>query len=306
MLPELKAVAANNGGVFTRTQALKAGYTEREVRTLVESRLWTKLRHGIYVDSVLLISVDSSERALFDIAAARLCLNRPSAGSHVSAAQAYGLPRMDTSDAVHLTSDEWQRRGTRSSPILVHRGLLPEAQQCLKQGVALTSPARTVLDVASILALPEAVAVADAAVHAGLTTRSELLATLEAVGGPALARAVVEATNGQSESVLESVSRVVLIALGIEMPIPQYLVRDEDGKVIARVDFWWPQYRVAGEADGLLKYDSDPAALRREKLRQEALERQRIRVVRWTWDEITKTPLIVVQRILTAFQLAGR
>ena len=58
---------------------------------------------------------------------------------------------------------------------------------------------------------------------------------------------------------------------------------------------------VLGEADGRGKY-TDPTVLYAEKTRQEALERAGWIVVRWTWDELARTPEVVVARIAAALE----
>ncbi len=53
-----------------------------------------------------------------------------------------------------------------------------------------------------------------------------------------------------------------------------------------RVDFWWSQQGVIGEADGRVKY-TDEDVLWREKRRRDALEELGLRVVRWSWTDVT-------------------
>jgi very-short-patch-repair endonuclease len=301
MSERLRQLASYNGGVFTRAQALSCDYSPRQVRLYVGSGLWSVLRHGILVDAQQLSDASLQERAVLDVAAARMTLWHPSVGSHVSAGLAYGVPLPPGPHPVCLISDAPHKRGTARQPIVIRGGLL-SAQHCEEMaGVLMTSPARTAADLAIVLPLQHAVAAIDALLHRQLTTVAEIVAAAEAAMTLASVMLVLAQTDSRAESALESISRVVLRLLGIEAPELQHEIRDANGKLIARVDFWWTRYRVAGEADGLLKYDADSSALRREKLRQEAIEQTGVRVVRWTWDEITKTPHVVVDRLLRAF-----
>jgi hypothetical protein len=307
MLPQLREVASLNGGVFLRSQALSAGYTGREVRILVESGLWTVLRHGIYVDSVHAIGASTQELMLLQIAAARLSFVHPSVGSHESAAVAYGLPLIHPAECLHLSSSVRGRRGTIPSRILVHRADLP-ADHCLSVGgVPLTTQARTVIDLSTGLPFDAAVAAADAALHRRLVTAEQLRSVAADLADPAAALKVIAFAQAASQSPLESISRVALAAQGIEAPVLQHKIRDASGRVIAEVDFWWAPYQVAGEADGLVKYDpANGPALRKEKLREEAIGEAGARVVRWTWEQITVAPAQVAERLRRAFALAGR
>jgi very-short-patch-repair endonuclease len=96
------------------------------------------------------------------------------------------------------------------------------------------------------------------------------------------------------------------------LPPPELQVTlawDEWGNPRIIVDFYWPEYGVVGEADGLMKYDvnaDEPNPLRAEKLRQEELEALGYVIVRWTWDDIWRRPEWVASRLRTAFREATR
>lgn len=74
---------------------------------------------------------------------------------------------------------------------------------------------------------------------------------------------------------------------------------DVNGRFLGRLDFYWPQFGVVGEADGLAKYESS-AVLREEKHRQERLEVAGLIVVRWGWADLTTFDQVVT-RLKRAF-----
>ncbi|GAA3791696.1 hypothetical protein [Micrococcus endophyticus] len=83
--------------------------------------------------------------------------------------------------------------------------------------------------------------------------------------------------------------------------------RDATGREVARTDFWWADARVAGEFDGIGKYDlglhrGDDAArrasIRREKEREVALQLVTRAVAHWTWEDLRAPERLA--RILTA------
>jgi hypothetical protein len=305
MREALSDLSAANGGVFTRAQAMAAGYTERQVRLLVDAGLWASLRHGILVDGEQLALANDQSRAVLDIAAARLTLAIPTVGGDRSAASAHGLPLLTGSRATFLVGARSLRRGTMKLPVLVRRAALPPGHCVDVNGVPITSVARTVTDLSVAMPRLDAIVAIDAALHRGLVTIDELI-TISAEAGtlPSLMQLLAEC-DGRSESPLESISRIILAEQGIEAPELQQEIRGRDGRLIGRVDFWWGGFRTIGEADGLVKYDS-PEKLHEEKLRQERLEQADCRVVRWTWDEITKTPWEVAARLRTAFAASPR
>jgi very-short-patch-repair endonuclease len=94
---------------------------------------------------------------------------------------------------------------------------------------------------------------------------------------------------------------------GLPAPELQYPLGDPD-RPTAIVDFFWEEFGVVGEADGLLKYDDEEErlSLREEKLRQEAIEEMGFIVVRWTWDDIWRRPDWVERRLRNAFREGAR
>jgi hypothetical protein len=97
---------------------------------------------------------------------------------------------------------------------------------------------------------------------------------------------VVERADALAENWLESVSRWWLAEAGLPRPVLQQRFVDDRGAVRARVDFWFPEQGVVGEADGEGKY-AEPSALYAEKMREDWLrDRQRVEVVRWVTAEM--------------------
>ncbi|HEX5017285.1 MAG TPA: type IV toxin-antitoxin system AbiEi family antitoxin domain-containing protein [Actinomycetes bacterium] len=144
----------------------------------------------------------------------------------------------------------------------------------LVRGVPVTSLARTAVDVALDLPTPEALITVDAAIRRGATSAamSEILVALGGVRGCRSARLTVELADPHAESALESRGRGELVMRGAPRPLCNVSFRI--GETEFRVDHWWPDIPLVGEADGVLKYSGDRAreALWEEKLRQEWFE----------------------------------
>jgi uncharacterized protein DUF559 len=184
---------------------------------------------------------------------------------------------------------------------------LPASHVTYLHGLLITTPARTVVDLARFLPYAEGVAVADAALHLGLTTNAQLVAVRDACRTwPGINRAsnVIEFADRAAESPLESRSRVAFARGGLPTPVLQAVILLRNGGR-ARADFLWTQWRVIGEADGRLKIQR-PEDLWAEKLREDALRELGYEVVRWTWAEIVNHPEIVVARIMRAAARARR
>jgi very-short-patch-repair endonuclease len=76
----------------------------------------------------------------------------------------------------------------------------------------------------------------------------------------------------------------------------------DDGGLIARVDFYWEEYGLVGEADGKVKY-VDEQALFREKQRRDAIE-ESYQVIRWTWRQAHEPDELFRNRLLAAIARA--
>jgi hypothetical protein len=295
---------------FTCADAINAGYTRGLIRHLVSTGRWLMLRRGVYCDSAL------SERAdpvWLHAAATLLVTPTGSAISCETAGALYELPigrwralgsRAATGQppVIYVTHAPTSGPARRRHPGIVERAAaLPAAHLAYFQGLLLTTPARTVVDLARLRPYVEAVAVADAAIHLGLTTNAQLVAVRDACPSwPGINRAskVIDFADGAAESPLESRSRVAFALGGLPTPVLQAVILLRNGGR-ARADFLWEQWRVIGEADGRLKIQR-PEDLWAEKLREDALRELGYEVVRWTWDEIVNHPEIVVARILRA------
>lgn len=227
--------------------------------------------------------------------------------SHGSAVGVFGLATADIPPKISLTHSRLASGCTRLSGVTIHRAAMPADHRVLWLGVPVTTPARTVADLARALPFREAVTVADAVLHARLTSHAELLNVISHCSrwpGAAQARKVTAFADPKAESALESIGRVVFAEQGLPAPESQAEIVIRSGQVF-RVDFLWRGFRTIAEADGMLKYAA-PSALRDEKLRQEALSDLGYEVVRFTWKQLHADPAGVAARVRGAFARAAR
>jgi very-short-patch-repair endonuclease len=106
-------------------------------------------------------------------------------------------------------------------------------------------------------------------------------------------RSLLSLVDGRSESVGESRLRVHLSALGIPV-VPQVVIRDGSGGVVARVDLWVEGTGVVVEFDGRVKHtEGGPDALFAEKRREDRLRRLGYVVVRVTWSDLARPDRVI-------------
>jgi len=194
--------------------------------------------------------------------------------------------------------------------VIPHRGGITDAEITEVDGIAVTSRARTLLDVARYHGFERGVVVADAALRAGLAREelAEVLALANARGSAGCAGGVFDFADPLAESVGESRSRVALAVLGLPTPLLQHPFYDDAGRFVGRSDFWLPGLQTVGEFDGLGKYglsESSPAdQLAKEKAREDALRDLGLQVVRWINSDLPRAD-VVLGRFRRAFARAG-
>jgi hypothetical protein len=279
--------------LLDRAQLHAAGYSDRELRQLLRRGELTPVRRGSYLRGA------PPDRAPARHAlAARAALDRLAAGavcSHVTAAVLHGLPVWQVPlGRVHVTRAPNGSGSRTNARVHVHVARLRADEIGEVAGIPVTSVARTVLDVARTVPFEAAVVAADAALRAvGPGAFPDALADADGWPGIRAARRAIAFSDGGSESVGESRSRVALDRAGLPKPVLQWKVTDRDGELIGYADFGWPQLRTVGEFDGQVKYGrllrpgQQPGdAVFAEKLREDRLRDQGLSVVRWTWADL--------------------
>ena len=305
-LPETGRLA----NIATTAELASAGISAKQIRTKVSRGELIRLDRGVYAPADRVSSVGATGRgALALLAAAALAPLGPQAvASHDTAARLQGLDLLGRVPA-GIAITRAPGSGSRGSwpGVRVHNAALPAGHVGQCDGVPVTTAARTVLDLARCSPLRAGIVVADSALRKERTTKPELQAVIESCRRwPGLQRAaeVVAFASPLSESPLESIARVAFRDCGLPPPQLQALL-GADGLVIARVDFYWPQFRTIAEADGELKYDNKFEAT--YQLRRDAdLRNAGFEIVHFGWHDIWDTPAQVAASIRAAFRRGVR
>ncbi|MCZ3387376.1 MAG: hypothetical protein LH630_10545 [Actinomycetia bacterium] len=281
--PVIAAIAARHG-VITRQQLLSLGASERNIGTWVrrgqlwrlsagcfaESALWERaapsLRHTMHVYGIQLISPDVVARGATSAVTWQLPVR-----SIPDRPQVLRAP-----NRAHLASASVQRRRLDPGHAVTRRGL-----------TTLTL-AHTVVDVAAVASLPDALITVDAALRGGLRL-TDLEAALRSRGtftGWSNAAAAIDAGDPAAESALESLSRGRVIERRLPLPLCNVVIKHQRRE--ARVDKLWVEDGVVGEADGKSKYSKEdaPTVIWKEKRRHEWLEELGLAVPRWGMPEV--------------------
>lgn len=287
-------MSASDPSIYRRPGLLAAGYTDRELRRLRAGGELSRVRPGAYVAGPL--PEHDDERHRIQVRAAKGELAGDAVVSHTSAAVMHGLPVWPTTPSrVRLTRA--RSSGGRQHP-LVHLCTAPLSPGEIVEvdGLAVTSVARTIVDLARSTSFESAVVAVDAALARAMATEEEMaeaLARAKGWPGAPRARRAVSFADGRSESVGESRSRVAIARAGLPGPALQWEIRAGDGGLIARTDFCWRESRLVGEFDGQVKYgrllapgQSAGDAIYQEKLREDRVRAENYSMVRWGWADL--------------------
>ena len=293
---KLRLVAARQGGVFSRAQALASGCSADQIVRNLNGGQWVRIRRGQYAEFVDLSAMHRWERDRWaHRQQVHAVMNSLRAGSvvvsHQSALALHGMPLwgLDLS-RVHVTRLDGQSGGVVAG-VQHHLGKLEDTDITEVEGLLVTCVPRSVVESACTTSFEVAVVSVDAALRQYDVSRDDvrhLLHAHEFWPGSATARAALRFGNRLSESVGESRLRVLLHEHGLPAPELQVEFYDSDG-FVGRVDFHFPAYDTVVEFDGLLKYGGgSPEVLIREKRREDRLRALGLMVVRTDWSDFNR------------------
>lgn len=300
------------GGVFRRSELSEWGVDPRLIPVMLRRQWWVRLHHGVYVDRDLYDrTLDPLERHLLNASAALLAIQGPAYLFGTVAAHLHHLPfdrsildRVQVVRPLGTDSRALRRRITASDrlePVVVHQHVLTESDVREIRGLATVSRELAAVSTAALSTPEWAVVTLDAACWQS----AETLARIEAVvqdwprlRGIGTVRRALPLVRTGAQTPLESLSRLAFIREGLPEPSLQAPLHDADG-LIGYADMLWDEYRVVGEADGALKYTGRDVLVE-EKRREDRIRAQGFVVVRWTWDEILRTPRRVAERVRSA------
>jgi very-short-patch-repair endonuclease len=168
--------------------------------------------------------------------------------------------------------------------VIVHRGALATSELATKQGIPLTQPSRTLIDLADVLTHRKLERALDEAAYLRLDL-SALRPRPGRRGAGRLARLLAEHDPGTTRTRLELEERMLALCRRAGLPAPEV-----NAEIMGyEVDFVWRDARLIVETDGWEAHGTR-AAFERDRLRDAALVAAGWRVVRITWRPLEREP----------------
>jgi hypothetical protein len=277
--PEIARIAARQHGVVSTNQLRGLGLDRSWVRRRVEGGLLHKVHVGVY-------AVGRPGLSLRGRYLAGVLAGGPGTVlSYRAGAELWGL-RPNSAGRVEITVP----RG-RAGPagVTVHRTrVLAPQDVTVRDGIPVTSVARTLLDLAAVLKPSDLEVAVDRAERLGLFDLNAVVDVLNRANGRKGAktlRSVVAAYRiSTQKSVLEvDFKELIASAPRIRTPIFNALIDGETGT--HEVDAYWPAERLAVQLDSFAFHRT-----RRDREKDAAsdadLELAGERVTRLTWDDV--------------------
>ena len=226
----------------------------------LRSHAWVRLFPDVYACVSLPVTHQLRTRA-----AARLVLPGAVVCGRSAAAQ-WGVTAVQPDDDVELLVPPTCRAGAARG-LLVRRSPINPSDVRVVRGLRVTSPIRTALDLARTRPLTEAVALVDQLAAAGVVDLAAARASAAGMVGRdcRVVRDVLARADGLAGSPQETRLRLLVAGSTLPQPVAQFTVRHA-GRFVARVDFAWPEHRLALEYDGLWHGEPGQFAADRQRL----------------------------------------
>ena len=289
MRPEgrVLALARSSDGVVTTSQLVRVGLTKKAIAHRVATGWLVRRHRGVFLVGPLEAPLSRARAAVLAVGDGAL-LSLLVAGFVWEFLAARPGP-------IDVTVPG---RNARSRPgIRVHRvGRLHPSDVTRRRDLPVTSPARTLLDLAAILTPHElARAVNEAEVQRRITPHSldEQFQRYPHHRGTAALRQATRTDPGLTRS--EAERRMLDLIGAAGLPPPEANVRIAGYEV----DLLWRAQRLIVEVDGFA-FHSTRGAFERDRLRDSDLLAAGYRVIRITWRRLTQAPQAVVASLAVA------
>lgn len=287
----LARIAAAQRGLVTRAQLLESGLGRGALAHRLERGRLHLVHRGVY-----LLGHPVPPPLAVELAATLAC-GRGAVVSHRSAATLWAILG-PTTGPVDVTVPG-RDCGRRRAGVRVHRARrLDRRDTTTKAGVPVTTPARTLLDLAEVVSDRELVRALGEAYVRGLVRRTTLGAVLDRSpgrrGAPRL-RTLLAREDGPSLTRSEAEERMLALVGRARLPPPRVNARVAGYEV----DLLWPRHRLVIEVDGF-RFHSSRAAFERDRRRDAELGRAGYRVIRFTWRQLEEEPAYVVATLAAA------
>lgn len=306
----LMRLAYEQHGVFSLSQAIALGLAARTLRDRIEAQGWERLHNGVYLlPGAVPTYEQATMAALLAVRPGRPSMERNVLVAGRSAARLWGMTEARP-QPVQLIAP-FEGSATRRGAIYVIRSrTILEADAASIGPLDLTTPARTVIDLARYAGRDELFEVASMGMQLGLLdpdkVAARLVELLRPPGRSKLHWLLAELSrHGKTDSTFERDVRCWLCDNGFQ-PYPGVYPLRVEGRLIAMLDIAFLREQVYVEIDGR-RFHSDRRAFRHDRVRNNEIAAIGWLGLRLSRDEFEQAPerfLVQLGRTLGARRVA--
>ena len=306
--------------IMIRCELIDAGWTDRGIARMLRAGIWVKIRRGAYAVRQDWRMLDKAGQHVVRTRAVMRQANTEVVASHVSGLMFYDGPTwgLDLS-SVHVTRTDG-RSGRAEAGVRQHRGRILEGDCVSRLGIAVMAAPRLGLEVTTVAGTEAALVAVNHLLHTRATTLEQMRRRYErgidSWANTLSTDIVLRLADPRIESPGESRVLYLCYLYGLPAPEPQYKVRDGSGRLVAVVDFAWPELGLFLEFDGKIKYEkllkdgeSPSDVVVREKRREDLVrELTGWRCLRLVWADLERpehTANRIRAKLFRAPSLAG-
>jgi very-short-patch-repair endonuclease len=290
------ALTVRQYGVIARWQLRELGVSDRGIDRRVAAGRLHRLHRGVYaVGHTVLVTRGRWMAAVLSCAPGAVL-------SHAAAGALWDL-RASEATIIDVTVPGSGSRRQRPG-IRLHRARSLDGQTTVKDGIPVTTPARTILDLAARLDGRPLERLLDQAESARLTDVPSLDALARAHAGHRGASKVRAALQdhepGSTLTKSELEERFLALCRAAALPKPRVNVYVQG----LEVDFLFQHPRLIVETDGW-QYHRSHGAFERDRRRDAILATAGYRVLRFTYRQVTEEPNAVARAVAAAYRGAS-
>jgi very-short-patch-repair endonuclease len=279
-------LAANQHGVVARRQLLVAGFTSDEIQRRISKGRLHPVWRGVYaIGRPRLTQRGWWMAAVLGCGADAVLSHSAAAALWAIKAQRAAGPDRRLASLIEVSVPTEARR--RRKGIRLHRRLLSPEDLTRRDGIPVTTPARTLIDLATVLQPDRLEAAVNEADKMGLIDPETLRQAVDERSGldgvPRLRKVLDDRTFVLTDSELER--RFLRLVRRAGLPRPRTRQRVNG----FRVDFYWPELRLVVETDGL-RYHRTATQQSRDRIRDQAHTAAGFIALRFTHAQVTVEP----------------
>ena len=281
-------------GVVTRSQLFEHGYGTAAIRHRLATGRLHRVMPGVYAVGRARVT------HLGTLMAAVLACGKEALLSHMTAAGHWSMVHGHTG-LIEVTVPAHVHRRRRG--IILHRRALRADDRTARHGIPVTSPACTLIDIATQLTPHQLEAAVNEADKLDLIDPEALRMALDSVPrrpGVGILRALLDRlTFSLTDSELERMFLRLVRSAGLPEPETQCHLHG------FRVDFHWPELGLVVETDGL-RYHRMPAQQARDHARDQAHITRGLTVLRFTHAQVRYEPEHVLRTLTSVVSRLSR